>query len=150
MSEIKTLQPLVAPARQEGPANDVIEWNVEGEPQQVVLSMGEIVVLGCPATSDDGLKDAEHNCDVMGCGLCHVLWRHNVHATLTEQLAEAQAAVRAERARIAEKIFHVLRHNNDARHAYPDPCLVCEILNELDELRIELEAHVDDGRQVQG
>jgi hypothetical protein len=48
--------------------------------------------------------------------------------------------VRAERERIAEKIFHVLRHNNDERHVYPDPCLVCEILNELDELRIELEA----------
>lgn len=53
---------------------DLSEWaKVDGVISEAWLSPdGELVILGKPAPSEDELA---HNCDAMGCGMSHVLWR---------------------------------------------------------------------------
>jgi hypothetical protein len=37
---------------------------------EVLMTCTEVIVLGAPATDDE-----DHNCDALGCGQCHVLYR---------------------------------------------------------------------------
>jgi hypothetical protein len=46
---------------------------VPGTVHAAFVSEGEVIVLGSPPESDD--EETGHNCDAMGCGYDHVLWR---------------------------------------------------------------------------
>lgn len=78
MSEI-TLKPCV-PTVEDAPVTpETIEWRVEGTPQEIVIVVDQgVIVLGIPADEDENAMEPNHNCDQMGCGQCHVLWRHEI------------------------------------------------------------------------
>ena len=96
---ITTLKPLVPEIEQADTSiPDTVEWRVKGVVQEVVVHKDGVVVLGIPhdcpesiengpmAEYDDWQEKHGHNCDLMGCGMCHVLWRHHFgHAAATAE-----------------------------------------------------------------
>lgn len=73
-----SLNPFVVKVKPEWP-----EWKIEGEAHSVVTTKDEVLILGYPPDEPDGLSEDQyadwyetaHNCDSMGCGWDHVLWR---------------------------------------------------------------------------
>jgi hypothetical protein len=45
---------------------------------EVWTNGSDLVVLGSPPVAEDDVDDLNHNCDLMGCGACHVLIRGRV------------------------------------------------------------------------
>jgi hypothetical protein len=56
--------------------------DIKGRATEVcVTARGEVVILGSPVGDDES-----HNCDAMGCGQCHVLWRSGKWLTFAKEL----------------------------------------------------------------
>jgi hypothetical protein len=51
----------------------------------VHVGHGEIVVTGQPSDVEDENDPAFHNCDAMGCGRCHVLYRAPLASVATPE-----------------------------------------------------------------
>src|SRR5687767_2293148 len=72
------LNPFVVRVKPEWP-----EWEIRGEAHSVVTTSDEVLILGHPPDEPEGLTEPQysewyetaHNCDEMGCGWEHVLWR---------------------------------------------------------------------------
>jgi hypothetical protein len=62
------------------------------------------------------------------------------HSQLASSLTEYTAeAIRAERERVATKLHNdILEFNRDTRHNADYPCLVCDILNKVAAISVEL------------
>jgi hypothetical protein len=54
------------------------EFRVHGTISTILETEKEIVMLGTPADEEES-PIIVHNCDWMGCGYDHVLWRYNKH-----------------------------------------------------------------------
>lgn len=92
------LKPLVAdlePDTLEMPQPRVVGCTV----QEVCELDGEVVILGIPEEGLDDEGNSLHNCDQMGCGLCHVIYRFDLgesaeNAQLREKLALSMDALK--------------------------------------------------------
>lgn len=88
-----TLKPLVPDIEPADTISETVEWRVKGVVQEVIVHKDGVVVLGIPEDCPESIEKGPmaeydewqikhgHDCDLMGCGQCHVLWRHSVRLT---------------------------------------------------------------------
>lgn len=55
---------------------------------------GQIVITGSPLTEDPNAEESAHNCDAMGCGQDHVVWRFSI--PMPDEIRDALKQHRAE------------------------------------------------------